>query len=512
MAEGRESIGRRKWISPADPSVVAERMMVKERMMSVAAFEGELYAFILATRRFYRCGGFPEINRDVTAESEVQDAPEKQDEFESARLDFEIAERELRLAFLRLRLGILRSERLLLPARRREFIRERLVRMFGEGEESEAVRSALGRDVSQVEPASVLAAVLDMEGSSFVLAAGAERNLEDFSLQREEFAGFAERCKEEFREAVKHAVADGTLPGAALVNLHKIDSVGIVLADRLNPADVTTRHSGSHQANVIRIYSDDFVPQRLAQVRKILFHELLHDISGSAVRLAEPRGERPTNGQGGIGLRLREERSGLKLRPSAESGHAPFRWLNEAITEYLTLELSGYREEERGEVDAGYVPERATLERLISSGLSRDLVLRAYFENLDAPEPGEKAGARFGELVREIDALEGQRGFARLENGFLMREVEHILSEGNFVPSEQWEATFPERPAGLVTRDIEVSVGFAPGTVHIRRFTHIAPVLPSIGGASSPDVQWRDDHRVVDTARRLASKVRIREL
>jgi len=113
-------------------------------------------------------------------------------------------------------------------------------------------------------------------------------------------------------------------------------------------------------------------------------HEMMHALSGIAVLGGKKNGEDFSE--------TRLQRLGMRIE-------GKFTWLNEAITEYLTLKI--FNKEDSN----AYNNERRILQTMINKGVPESLFINAYFEN---QEPG-KGSPAIKKLIKTINEKCGTR-------------------------------------------------------------------------------------------------------
>ncbi len=197
--------------------------------------------------------------------------------------------------------------------------------------------------------------------------------------KQEEFHEKAPYMLAEFKEKTLQAIKENKLPITQELLEERMDDTRIYLADAMSIGDCTNGDYSVKEGVVRVAYRDDEEAQE-----KTVFHEMVHALSGRTVRLRS--GD------------LDHQRNGLVFWVYNSKGNKSgkqFRWLNEAVTEEITIELLGIEPE-----DAAYPRERRYLQELYNQGVSKELVYGAYFENYD-PDSQEKV-PKWKELVRLI--------------------------------------------------------------------------------------------------------------
>ncbi len=219
-------------------------------------------------------------------------------------------------------------------------------------------------------------------------------HVENFKRKTAEFAQKLLEIKARFRSRALEAIASGYLPITVEELDRRMEATTVELCDSVeNQFD---DFDGDHNVETEHIRIGSHVPE--AYWDHAITHESIHALSGRTV--IHQSGERP---------RLGHQRLGVRFASAwADKKKARFRWLNEAITERITIDLLG-------ESDGSYDTEREVLQGLIDRGIPREELYRAYFENYDAkaavPIPAWK---KLTETIKEIYP-EGMREFVRLD-------------------------------------------------------------------------------------------------
>jgi len=197
--------------------------------------------------------------------------------------------------------------------------------------------------------------------------------------KQEEFHEKAPYLLATFKEKALEAIKENKLPINQEYLEERIGETRIYLGDNMSLGECV---NGDYdlEDGVVRIaYRDNKNAQE-----KTVFHEMIHALSGRTVRLK--------------GGNLDHQRFGLGFSTYDKQGNKngkQFRWLNEAVTEEITIELSGL-----DHTYASYSVERKYLHDLYSQGVSKKLIYDAYFENYD-PDSKEKV-PKWKELISQI--------------------------------------------------------------------------------------------------------------
>ena len=370
---------------------------------------------------------------------------------------------------------------------RKDFIDNELTHLLGDADIQQMVAEDLGLQKSDVITIEMLAS---KEVSAEVLYIVAARNVERLRAQQRELDLLAEEVKTEFSIKVTESVATDLVPEGAKSALLRIENLKVLLVDRL--VDVNSLNFGSHsERGVVSISNEFLVDGDRSGLTRILFHEFLHELSGKSITISSEVG---TDNIGRSAILHRK--SGVALTGEQLGQYSPNRWLNEAITEWLALELSGYQ----GDLDSvsykgssAYPIERAELDRLFSLGLDKALVTKAYFENFireDNNENQEK-GKYFRELVAAINELESPFGFATIENKHMMYEIENALYDQRvFLAKDDMLGPALFEGGGKVFA-ITVTVGINPETKIVKKFYFACAPIQVMRSTITINEQWQ---------------------
>lgn len=249
----------------------------------------------------------------------------------------------------------------------------------------------------------------------------------DRMIARElQFREFYNAQKKEFVTAAEAAISKGLIPAEVRKLLSRLDEVPLAVIDRFMAAQSLTQAHAIHSREVA-MYSDEL--ENIPAARHHLFHEFLHVLEGRTVHASSERG----------GTEYEFEKGGVSLR-SNEFMVKRFDWLNEAITEWLALQLSGAREALPENMHA-YGDERASLNDLFSKGLDSHLAVSAYFENVTSDQPMKDRARHFSALVARIneigvEAYKEPYLFNKLENkSFYNKVIDPNIERMGFIPS-----------------------------------------------------------------------------
>ena len=423
MPEGIERSTVRKFVPETDPVYLAERQ--RWQNVSRETIQGEnalwLYERALEDEGRIAASDLKQNEYLSTIDPTGQDAENARNAMRSRReMMANLKERNtarLRDNFARL----LQEAGTLLDA---SGFKDRKTYVVGEvkdmlaGEDLQAeLKRIFGDDFSTFTDKELLEKVRGGEVSTDFIYRAQKNHVEKIERQAAQFETFVEKTRSEFGAAVRAAVAEGFLPATAESALHRIGSSKVVLVDRL--LDMFSDVLGQHgNAGIISVLNDRFTAESLPAVRKTLFHEFFHEISGKSITV-----ETTVDESVGEHHRAYDKKSGVSISGPYRTVQ-PNRWLNEGITEWLAIRLSGHTDTGKYAYggSSSYTNERRELDRLFSVGLDTRVVTNAYFENFTTNESGER-GKHFAELVKTIGRLEGDGGFNRLENIQIAHEI-----------------------------------------------------------------------------------------
>lgn len=381
--------------------------------------------------------------------------------------------------------------------------------MLATSEIQDELRGHFGGDLSGFTGDRFWSKVNNGAISDGLLYAAAKIHIEDIREQEIQLQTIFEQTKAEFKMAVMGAVDRGLLPQAAINALNRIDPVVISLHDRL--LDILTSDiGGCDQYGGIEVSSELLQENSIPKLKHTIFHELLHELSGKSITVSTEVVNEPD--RWGKFTSIYNRKSGVSLHRPALS-FRPNAWLNEAITEWLALELSGYSGD-TGKVaykgSASYTNERKELDRLFESGLERDTVINAYFENFVSDQPKEEKGRHFTKLVRRINEIEGPTGFSKLENKHIMRDIENTLYEAYARPAKSVNTEEAAIPPGTKIFHINVEVGTQQNTRITKEFVYVARPITDETGTVSVEDRWKPVKNALDAIKaKYGGKVNI---
>ena len=222
------------------------------------------------------------------------------------------------------------------------------------------------------DPISQLAALLlDEDVPPLLLESMMRFHVDCFEERRTQIVSELPGLQSRFVARVQESAAAGRLP----VSPERVASriAGIRRIDIVDPVRATA--AGEHEDGRSRILLT--AEGDLKRLEKVYTHEMNHLLSGRTI-INYGRVEEGYIFAQRVGLSFRRR----SISPEGElkrNGQA-LAWLNEAVTEEITMELLGIQE-------GGYPDERSSLQELYRKGLSRRLLYEAYFEDYDVHAP-----------------------------------------------------------------------------------------------------------------------------
>ncbi|MFA5954085.1 MAG: hypothetical protein WC817_00930 [Patescibacteria group bacterium] len=221
-------------------------------------------------------------------------------------------------------------------------------------------------------------------------------------LFEEKDRNFNERLPEvlsEFRQEVLAAIESGYLPITIEEVDRRLSETKGVLVDKLET------HLGEANGDYNASYGEFRIASDLDEKdeKDATFHELVHaTISGRTVILRQQED----------GDKVKYQRLGLVFyNRTKDIPEKLFRWLNEAVTESISMHI-------QGKTDGSYGLERSVLQELYSYGVSQELVYEAYSENYTTDNPtGSRVPAwkRFAGAIKKLYPQKGVRALQEAE-------------------------------------------------------------------------------------------------
>lgn len=244
----------------------------------------------------------------------------------------------------------------------------------------------------------------------------------------------------QLRQKLESAIDDGKIPISKELLAERMDSLVYDIVDPLTAKleALGGEYIGDKHRVLVRADMAD------EQLEGVVLHEVLHSLSGKTeFQIQDDTPELVYIEQTRVGLNLKAK--ALRNETVDLKEHAPnLRWLNEAVTEDLTIDIAG-----KGETRV-YQMERLLLARLTRDGaLPKSVVARAYFENTTAqPQPGEHAAPALRELFTQSNRIFGQ-GFLTNLDRFIVASARGVPSRGAAAAVAKWNELDQNFPAYL---------------------------------------------------------------
>jgi len=361
--------------------------------------------------------------------------------------------------------------------KRKAFVQEEMDSMFDTPQLHTELRTYFQEDLSDFSAENMCLKIRNGVISDELLYTAAKRHLMSIERREQFLQEAARKIKMEFITALREGVSSGFLPKIVLQSLSRMESVTIYLRDTMgNTQSMQSGELASCDAvsRKIGILSELAQESSFSQLRNALFHEFLHILSGQSITMQ-------TGAQGDAGESvIFLKKIGVKITGST----ARYTWLNEAITEWLALKLSGYTSDQNERAYKGsmaYIAERKELDRLLESGVEKSTVVEAYFENFPTNQP-----VALIRLIQKINEFEGKFGFSQLENKQIMNGILTDLSDFEPIPmNEQWYKLSPEDQKDLRMLCVMISVG-------AHRETSVERKIVFLEGVSQAQSQFED--------------------
>ncbi len=205
-------------------------------------------------------------------------------------------------------------------------------------------------------------------------------------------AELRERMKTEFLPAFKTTMRALIERDGLPVSMERIDGLLDGLQFRVFDMVVTPRvTTGGWYAHGVVNVSPDVYAEKAGDLKHTMFHELVHAVSARDVQ------------------HTHEKRMGLSMGDY-------FNWLNEAKTEEIARRCLGLPlRDARMEFEV-YGLERQELNALYDLGLSREVVDRAFFDDLDPDLPKEKRLEGWRAMTKALNKMCPEGGTRRLRD------------------------------------------------------------------------------------------------
>lgn len=202
--------------------------------------------------------------------------------------------------------------------------------------------------------------------------------------KQKEFDRYFDDFKQRFSTRLQAKIQHGELPLNPQLAEERLNTLRMVVMDSWNAKLEEAWGDYDSQSHEARINYE--IPDQ--EWESTMTHETFHALSGQSETI-DLTGDNVT-------------RSGLGI---SKYGAFRTRWLNEAVTEDLTMHFLGKKK------SLIYPVERKLMAKLIEAGVSKQTLHEAYFENYEVKEPGEHRMPKMRQLFVEADAATGYVGF-----------------------------------------------------------------------------------------------------
>lgn len=354
-----------------------------------------------------------------------------------------------------------------------KFLESELADMFYAEEWDEELRGYFGEELEKFTPLNIYIKVISHELPPDFLYRVAKRHTEQMAKRVARAERLVEEYKQEFLQAVRNGVEQGWLPVDLNRAARRLELVKGRIIDQISRPRSATLGNHSNDG-VIGLSSIQFTQEKKDRLRKTIFHEFTHEIAGKSIQIQEVK-----DGDRVVDARVHDRKQGVSFAPYDSFDHR-YTWLNEAITEWLAVRLSGYdgdQDDFSFQGSYSYAAERVELDRLFRSGLEESVALQAYFEDIDKTIPVQEQGKHFAHLLKQVNAVEGDPlAFHRLENQSVLNNVSHYLrSEYCYTPST-YESVRSGFPSGTESYKLNVTIGHqTDSAANIELYFHILP-------------------------------------
>lgn len=295
------------------------------------------------------------------------------------------------------------------------YVRSRLKELFLFPEIKEKIEQLFGEDLEGLTPSLLKENVESGALETELLYSIAKKNVEIVKKESEKFRELCDSYRDEFKKSVVHAVEEGKLPDDALKNLSRVDTVKFGYRDTMYMISYSAEGGAGNHGDITASGMNITRPERL---RHTIFHELMHEISGKTLQLEVTLDEKWED----LNV-VSQSKSGLVFKGGERHGM----WINEAMTEALAIQLSGYKNGNESDYKGSpfYADERREVDDLLMrAGKSSDelwvKMLQAYFENIRNDQPVSEKAKSFAELVEMVNLIKGKHAWNRIQNSFFL--------------------------------------------------------------------------------------------
>lgn len=370
-----------------------------------------------------------------------------------------------------------------------QFLERELADMFYAEEWEEELKGYFGEEFEKFSPLNIYIKIINHELPADFLYRVAKRHTEQMAERVASAERLVEEYKQEFLQALQNGADQGWLPVDLDRAARRLELVKGRMIDQISRPRSGTLGNHSNDG-VIGLSSIQFTQEKKDRLRKTIFHEFTHEIAGKSIQIQKVKdGDRVTN------TRVHDRKQGVSFVPHDSLDHR-YTWLNEAITEWLAVRLSGYSGDQDDSSFQGsysYTAERVELDRLFRSGLEENTVLQAYFENIDRTIPLKEQGKHFAHLLKQVNAVEGdQLAFHRLENQSVLNNISYYLRSEYCYTSSTYKRVRSEFPPGTESYKLNVTIGHqADSTASIELYFHVLPDNDNDAELRLPSMQDR---------------------
>lgn len=237
---------------------------------------------------------------------------------------------------------------------------------------------------------------------------------EDFQHSVEEFEErLLPELTERFRAKMTAAIERGELSIDAERLNRRIAEVSFALRDAVFARLEERSGSFNSEFSQINIAAHLVVPSRRKQLERIFFHEMFHAISGRSI-VAETTKYKTSHDEDEH-TEYTHQRIGMRF-DIEQTKRRRFRWLNEAITEELTIRYTTPDESRRPA--SSYQKERSLFDFIKNKGrvpIHGRIFINAYFENLDPSLPSAERLPAWKALSKKMEESWGVGFLNRLD-------------------------------------------------------------------------------------------------
>lgn len=249
------------------------------------------------------------------------------------------------------------------------------------------------------------------------------------ALEKELHAKYLPEIVDGFKTAVPDLLTEYGISAEDTEScLSRLNGIAIQVVDGLSANVESIGGNYTHEFNRVLIAAGLISERTKNHMQHVLNHEFFHVLSGRLLY----KGERKYEDADEIVASYGAGRVGLRFTPPLWlNGKSRFRWLNEAVTERLSIELS----EKQGHSikDPAYVHERELLEVICTKGVHPipfEVFVQAYFENYEPDvEKGENTIPAWRALRDAINTNFNSQFLIDLDSKVKKQGVKKVLEE-----------------------------------------------------------------------------------